>query len=202
MKGIIVSFFVLFSWLVLADSPLTSTNFAEAYKQEKIVNYALKQNGKINRKLVRYIASQRAPLELKLACINALSWHIDGHSNAPILLKTLLKKNKCLTRDELIQRGKSTDLLCYAYLLSLDNYHDVEMAKIMAQHAADEHPTSYAFQLINALITAQYLFEGDWCEVYKTCDNVRSNPLLQEDFSKRAKEIVFEYMDLYSTYCE
>ncbi|MFM7758090.1 MAG: hypothetical protein ACKO6J_04060 [Crocinitomicaceae bacterium] len=202
MKNFLILGFLLSFRFVLADSPLTSTYFADAYKNEKIIQYAQKRQGKIDRKLIRFISSEKASLELKLACINALGWNIDNQSNAPLLLKTLLKNNKCYTRDELMQRGDAKDLLCYAYLLSLDNYHDVEMAKIISQIAVDNEPNSYTFQIINGLIQAQYLFDSDWCEVYRVCDNVRSNSQLKDDFSSRAKEIIFHYMNLYSSYCE
>jgi len=202
MKAYSIIIFFLICQFAFADSPLTSTYFADAYKNEKIVQYAQDQKGVINRKILKYLSSSNNSIALKLACINALSWDMNGHSNAPIFLKTILKKNKCSSEEEFVSKGTANDLLCYAYLLALDNYHDVSKAKIIAQIAQSKAPLSYSVNIISALITAQSLFDSDWCILYTVCDNIRSNSSLENDFSDKAKDIIFEYMDLYSSYCE
>ena len=202
MAKLCIIIFIFSQFLCLADSPLTSTYFAEAYKKEKIVLHAENQKGKIDQKVIKYLSNDNNAIDVKLACINAISWNVDGNSNAPILLKKFLKKNKCKNIDEFLKKGKASDILCYAYLLSLDDYHHVKEAMYISQIALSKEPNSYAFNIINGLITAQFLFDIDWCEVYKTCDAVREKKQLQDDFSHQAKEIVFEYMDLYYSSCE
>ncbi len=56
-----------------ADSPLTSTNFAAFYTEYEIVEYAM-NNQVLDQKVIDYLISDKNPLDVKAAVINALSW--------------------------------------------------------------------------------------------------------------------------------
>lgn len=185
-----------------ADSPITSTDFATAYETEAIVQYAGTVNGILDKKLVKYLANNRNPIAVKLAVINKLSWNINGKANAALYLSYLTKKKKFNDESDLLKKGSAEDLICYAYLLAMDNYNDVSHAAEIADKAVQLNAKSYAISIVHALIKAQVYFDGDWCMVYKVCDKVRKNQALEKDFSNKALAIIFEYTDLYKEYCK
>ncbi len=200
---------LLFFWLAifskntaLADSPITSTDFSSAYSTESIVQYAGTVNGILDKKLMKYLANSKNPISLKLAVINKLSWNTDGENNAALYFEFLQKKKKLADENEFLKKGSAEDLICYAYLLAMDNYFDVTRAAEFADKAVKLNEKSYAIQIIHALITAQVHFDGDWCLIYRVCDKVRKNQTLEHDFSAKANAIIFEYIELYKEYCK
>lgn len=186
----------------LADSPITSTDFSNAYSEESIVQYAGSVNGVLDKKLMKYLANGKNPVSLKLAVINKLSWNTDGKNNAALYFEFLQKKKKLADESEFLNKGSAEDLICYAYLMAMDNYFDVTNAAMFADKAVKLNGKSYAIQIVHALITAQVHFDGDWCMIYRVCDKVRKNQTLEQDFSQKANAIIFEYIELYKEYCK
>ena len=74
------------------DSPLTSTNFSQAYQDSRIIKLASKEEGKLTKKLMKYLTKKNKPIELKLAIINELGWSFDGKNNAEIFHAYLKEK--------------------------------------------------------------------------------------------------------------
>jgi hypothetical protein len=66
-----------------ADSPITSTPFSEAYQDYEIVQKAQKA-GILDLEMAQYLSSRSAPIDVKAAVINALSWKIEGKQNATL----------------------------------------------------------------------------------------------------------------------
>ncbi len=181
----------------LADSPLTSTWFCEAYKSEKIVEIASNSNGILTTELMNYLIVKKNPIAVKMAIINQLSWDINGKDNATIFYNFLVSKQGYKSKDDFFKKGSDFELLCMAYLKSLDNYFDVTEAVNIAEKALDKNPKSYTFNIITALIKAQQAFDTDWCKVYSLTNDVRLNESLFKDMDEEAIKIIFEYMDLY-----
>lgn len=199
LRAITISL-IVFSFLhTKADSPITSTPFSKAYKSKKIVKKAKEANGVINVELMEYLSGKN-PIDLKMAVINELSWDINGKNNAGVfydfLIETKYKKEK-----KLLKKASADEWLCLAYLSAMDDYFNVVPASIYAEKALKKNPESYTFQIITALIKAQYEFDYDWCNVYKATDEVRTNKSLKMDMKPKAISIIFEYMDLYKSSC-
>ena len=84
---------------------------------------------------------------------------------------------------------------------AMDNYFNVDEAINYANIAILKNPKSYTFNIITALIKAQKISRGNWCEIYTYSNNVRQNKTLVNDMKTTAISIIFNYMDLYKKYC-
>jgi hypothetical protein len=202
MKYLLLTFlFAMMLKPVLADSPLTSTSFSDAYADNAMVIKAGENGGLLNDELMAYLADNNQPIDVRMAVINKLSWDFNGKSNATTFFNYLKQKNKYKSEKDFKKKAKADELLCYAYLKALDNYFDVKEAVVYADLAIKKNKTSYTFQIIAALIKAQAAFDTDWCKVFQTTNEVRNNTLLRADMKSTAIDIIFEYMDLYADSC-
>ena len=78
LRNILVVAMLLFSSVTMADSPLTSTYFANVY-QSWLVKKAIKADGKITRSIIKYLADKDNPVDVKIAAVNALQWCTDNY---------------------------------------------------------------------------------------------------------------------------
>ena len=206
MKNGIFLFLICFlglNTIAKADSPLTSTDLASAYRNEKIVKTAESANGVLTDELMRYINGKSNPIYLKIAVINKLGWNINGKNEAEVFWNFLQKNNKFKSLEDFKKKGSADQLICYAYLKALDNYFDVEEALEIAKLAVKkDKKSSYSINIISALIDAQNSFKNDWCQVWKCTDKVRKNTKLKRDLAEAAIQNIFEYMDLYKDECK
>jgi hypothetical protein len=185
-----------------ADSPLSSTDIASAYNNEKIVMSAALANGVLNDELMLFLNGKSNPIYLKIAVINKLGWNINGKKEAEVFWQYLKKNNKFKSFEDFKKKGTAEQLICYAYLKALDNYNDVEEAMSYAQIAVKkDKKASYTINIICGLIEAQYYFNGNWCMVWKSTNKVRNNKKLNVDLAPEAIKNIFEYMDLYKDQC-
>jgi len=203
MNKLIISavFFLFFSVQLMADSPLTSTNFYKAYINQDVIISVDDVNGVLTENLIDYLISDN-PIDIKMAVINKLSWDLDGKNNADLFLNYLIRLGNYKNKEKFLKKAKGEELLCYAYLKALDNYNDVTEAVSIADKALKANPNSYTFQIIVAIIKAQKAFDSDWCQVYQLTNNVRTNSYLDLDMNTGAIDMIFEYMDLYEDSCK
>ncbi len=187
---------------LIADSPLTSTNFSRAYQNENIIVNALKVNGKLSKELLNYLVDENNPIDVKMALINALGWDFNGQTNSQKFLKYLLKIKGYSSVSDFMKNGSSDDLLCLGYLRAMDNYFDVDEALSYVEIALSKNPTSYTYNIISGLIKAQQLLDKDRCKLYNSMDIIRHNTSLDTDMREGAVNIIFEYIDLYKDSCD
>jgi hypothetical protein len=187
--------------LLLADSPLTSTEFGKAYAKAAIVQRAAQTNGVLTEDLAAFLLNKKQPVALKMAVINTLSWNIEGKGNAKIFAEYLSAKNKGQGKTDFIASLDWQELICLAYLQAMDNYSDVTEADQYAK-MAKQKTNSYTVHLISALIESQMAMQGDWCQVYQITDAVRRNKTLAKDLKPKASRMVFDYMVLYKADCK
>lgn len=184
---------------LLADSPLTSTQISDAYKDVEIVQFAAESFGSISEVLMDYLIDENNPIDLKIATINELGWSIRGKNNARLFYEYMKYKNVLQN----IDNASAEILICYAYFMALDNYFDVEEAIIYANKAKAKNGKSYTIHMITALIEAQEsMHSDDWCKVYNLVNNVRMNKTLTKDMREDAITIIFDYMGAYEEYCK
>ena len=191
----------LFSSSVYADSPLTSTDISKAYQALPIVQLASQKAGVLTTDLMDYLIDTNNPIEVKIAVINQLGWAVEGKKNAALFYNYLKEKKKYKNHKRFIKKGLADEWLCWAYLKAMDNYFNVDEAINYANIAMIKNPKSYTFNIITALIKAQKVSRGNWCEIYTYSNNVRQNKTLVNDMNKGAISIIFNYMDLYKKYC-
>lgn len=191
---------------VFADSPLTSTNFYKAYLDVPLVQQALKSNGRLTHDMILYLANNTNALDIKIAIINALGWNHKGRGNSSSYLNYVVKTKKYKGEAKSIifkWFATSNELICYAYLLSLDNYFDVVYANEIAQLALKKSPNNYAVNMIACLIKSQGLFLlGEECYSFKLFNDLKTNPQLKLDMRNDAEKYIFEYMDSIGEHCK
>ena len=97
MKRLFTALLLTLSWaLMWADSPLTSTDFAENYKDHPMVQMALNLHGDdadpyVPVSILDFLANKKSPIDVRLAVINAISWNFDGKtSGEPFLRERIL----------------------------------------------------------------------------------------------------------------
>ncbi len=200
--GLAICVLVFLSITAFADSPLTSTDFADAYSGEPIVIAASNTNGALTNELMDYLTDRKNPVALKMAVINKLGWNISGKNNSQVFMNYLMKKYRFDTAEKFPKKAKRDDLLVMAYLKALDNYFEVDDAVELAEKALKKNKKSRTYNLIVGLIRAQKAFRGNWCEVFQITDRVRKNEKLKNDIKPEAVKIIYDYMDIYGDECK
>ena len=129
-KPILLTLLILFftDSVILADSPLTSTDFSSEYLTESIIVKASKTNGLLTEELMNYLTVDNNPISIKVSIINKLGWDTHGKNNSSIFLKYLKSKKRYSTLEDFLKNGTSDELLCMSYLKAMDNYLNVKDA--------------------------------------------------------------------------
>lgn len=193
MKRIILSLALALLTLVpaLADSPLTSTSWWDYYENKAIVNEARELG--CTDDVLACLANQKAPIDLRLALVNALSWNFNGQSNYDLLVEYI-----ATTKGVGALKKVSPETQCVmAYLRAMDDYFDVTEAHKMAERAHKAKPKSRAIAMIYGLISAQEAMDSDWGMVYTNVAKYANNKSLKRDMSDYAVEKIMEYINLY-----
>ena len=204
-KKILLSALVLFlfSGLLYADSPLTSTDFWKAYSQNEKVQKARQYNGMLSDECFGLLDNNSIAIDIRLAVINALGWDFNGKSNFDFFLNYLIKKHRRITKRNYKKRCSADELICLAYIKAMDNYFMVDDALSLAKLAIKKDRTnSFSIHIIYGLIKAQYYFNSNWCKTFMATDDVRNDKKLVQDMKPQAVKIIFNYMDLYKSDCK
>lgn len=212
---IILAGLLIFQW-AKADSPLTSTYWADKYKDVSIIAERIKLqeagNQVLSDKEIDFLLNDKNPLAHRLTLINANGWNINGLNNNEKFLPKLLKKYNVTREDQLLEKANAYDLLVWAYLRAMDNYMDVNIPlgiafKAFEKHRATSKKSSYAFLLVFVLIKTQSLLgdQNQWCDIYKNYEAVKSlydEDKLDNDFKTEAVKPIDEYLGLYKESCQ
>ncbi|WP_020534996.1 hypothetical protein [Lewinella cohaerens] len=188
-----------------ADSPLTSTYMSESYEDVPIVILAFQAEGKLTDELMDYIVDSENDIDIRIAIVNALSWGHEGIENAEIFLAYLEGIGMFTDYDDFTSNAPWDLLICMAYLDALDDYFNVRSAMSLARKARSKNSNSYTVSIICALIEAQIAMHSgmhNWCKAYNLTDQVRNDLSLKQDMREGAVNNIFEYMDVYESYCE
>lgn len=191
----------VFPGISQADSPITATDFYEAYKDVKMVQRAHLE-GVMGVEIAEFLSSPENPIDHKAAVINALSWRFEGKSNAELYTYYLgLLYHMSIT--ELDTDFLSADeIFCLGYLVAMDDYFHPENAIVLLEEAQRMRKESFTVSMVLALVRAQIAFEQDWCEAWKIIERVLQNADIKQDLRPEAKKIIVNYMILYREYCK
>jgi hypothetical protein len=185
-----------------ADSPITSTDFFTAYLDVPIV----KDKSILDKEAMIYLYEPSNPIDVKLALINKIGWDHKSH-NSEKFLEYIRRNMKYKSRNNFKffyfkDHASADNLICYSYLKAMDNYFYVETAYHYSKLATEKNPSSYAVNLISAIIKAQIITSLESpCELFKATDDVRRNVNLKKDLRPEAEKLIFEYMDIYKKGC-
>lgn len=180
--------------VVCADSPVTNTTFSEAYLDYPAVR-AAKASGVMTTQLAEYLKSS-APLDVKAAVINALSWRYEGKSNADIYCRMRYRQAPEALQ---LERLDGDELLVLGYLLVMDDYFTPERALPPLELAVRKLPESFTAAMILAIVQCQAGFGSDWAEMWPRIERVLDDEGLNGDMRLGAVRIITDYMRLYES---
>jgi len=196
---IICIFFVSCCMLSWADSPLTSTNFSDAYADEPMVVLAGEHGlgDRIPVELLSFLADKKAPVDVRLAVVNRLTWFSETNDFTQFE-NYLIKRFKAKDRWKLQKKLDASTLAVYAYAMAVSNRSDLQEASDLVHHAVEkdkEH--SFSVAMACALIEAQMHFDNNWSMIYPTVAAVVNDGTLKRDMRQKAIDIIMEYIGLY-----
>lgn len=184
------------SW---ADSPLTSTHFAEAYSDHPMVQMAdqMMQND-IPTTLLNFLADKNSPVDVRLAVINKIGWNFDGTTVGAQLGEYLMGRYGAKSEKKLVKKLDAGTLAVYAYAKAMSNYFDVKAASELGHQAVKKNKNkSFSVAMISALIDAQIYLDSDWGMIYKVVADVLHDGSLHLDMRQEAIDNIMEYINLY-----
>jgi hypothetical protein len=183
-----------------ADSPLTSTHFAEAYSDHPMVQMAdqMMQND-IPTTLLNFLADKNSPVDVRLAVINKIGWNFDGTTVGAQLGEYLMGRYGAKSEKKLVKKLDAGTLAVYAYAKAMSNYFDVTAASELGHQAVKKNKNkSFSVALISALIDAQIYLDSDWGMIYKVVAGVLHDGSLNLDMRQEAIDNIMDYINLYN----
>lgn len=194
--------FLSFCLPAFADSPVTSTPFAEAYSELPLVAEAL-ENHTLTPAMAAFLSDRTQPLEQKLALVNALGWKFEGQQNAAVWLKHLqTQKKQPEARPE--QLGlNAEEQLFFGYLMVLDDYFHPLPGILWVRRGARQLWQHQSAQLVLAIVEAQdYISRPKlWCQVWLQTDRALHDKQARPDLRPEARNLIVDYLQLYQPYC-
>ena len=184
------------SW---ADSPLTSTHFADAYSDHPMVQLASEDmQGDIPTTLLNFLSDEHQPVDVRLAVINKLGWNFDGTTMGTQLGQYLMGRYGVKNEKKLGKKLDAGTLAVYAYAKAMSNYFDVKAASELGHLAVKKNKNkSFSVALISALIDAQIYLDSDWGMIYKVVADVLHDGSLNLDMRQEAIDNIMDYINLY-----
>jgi len=183
-----------------ADSPLTSTYFANFYYDHAIVSTA-ETNHALNTEIMTYLADDQTLIDVKAAVINAIGWNYDGNGNAEEFWKFLAAKHGTTSEKLMLNDLSGHELFSYGYLMAMGDYFNVDAAITVLEMAAQKESSSFTVHLFLAVTKAQKAMDTDWCQVWKLTRDVLNDASLKRDMKTAAIQSVVDYMILYKSSC-
>jgi hypothetical protein len=181
---------------VLADSPITSTPFYQAYYDGGIVTYAAGKKNMDNT-IADYLANDNNPIDIRMAVINAMGWDVSGRNNTELYLTQVYEGKSSFDMNDLSAGQK----LVIGYMTIMDDYFKPEAGLRYLDEAIKELPDSKTANIIYALAKGQQVMGTDFCEVWKVYDSHVNKSGLNADFSLAGELIVADYINIYKESC-
>jgi len=201
MKRLLTSIALLLTFIASwADSPLTSTHFAEAYSDHEMVQMANEMmQYDMPTTLLNFLADKSQPVDVRLAVVNKLGWNFNGQTSGATLCNYLMGRYKVKNEGKLVKKLDAKTLAVYAYAKAMSNYFNVTEASKLAHMAVKKDKSnSFSVAMISALIDAQVYMDSDWSMVYQVVANVLVDGSLNLDMRQEAIDNIMEYINLYN----
>ena len=200
MKRLLTAIALLLMFTVSwADSPLTSTHFADAYSDHPMMQMANeKMQYDIPTTLLNFLSDKSQPIDVRLAVLNKIGWNFDGTTVGAQLCEYLMGRYKVKTEKKLVKKLDAGTLAVYAYAKAMSNYFDVTAASELGHLAVKKNKNkSFSVAMASALIDVQVYLDSDWSMIYKVVSNVLHDGSLHLDMRQEAIDSIMEYINLY-----
>ena len=201
MKRLLTAITLLLTFIASwADSPLTSTHFAEAYSDHEMVQMANEfMQADISTTLLNFLSDKQQPVDVRLAVINKIGWNFNGTTLGAQLGEYLMGRYKAKNEKKLAKKLDAGTLAVYAYAKAMSNYFDVKDASELAHKALKKNKKkSFSVAMTSALIDAQIYLDSDWSMIYKVVSDVLHDGSLNLDMRQEAIDNIMEYINLYN----
>lgn len=186
----------------LGDSPITSTDFFQAYQDVEIVQQARSQR-MLDAGLAAFLSDSTQRIDVKAALINALSWEGVGQNNTVFYTRFLKERYPVASDDQLLERLSPHELMCLGYFTVMEDYFTPQRALPYLEKAHAARPESFTIAMIYALVRAQVaMLANQWCRTWQECEAVLNDPALNVEMRQDGIAIIREYMVLYQSDCE
>lgn len=186
----------------LADSPVTSTTFSEAYQDLPLIAEA-QSNHELTPAMAAFLSDTRQPLDQRLALVNALGWKFEGQANADRWVKHLqaLKQRPGARPEQLTLNAE--EQLFLGYLMVLDDYFQPRPGVQWVRRGARQLWQYQSAQMVLAIVEAQDYINRPklWCQVWLQTEKALTDRQVQADLRPEARRLVVEYLQLYQPYC-
>ena len=184
-----------------ADSPLTSTHFADAYSDHPMVQMACEEmQYDISTTLLNFLANKNEPVDVRLAVVNKIGWNFDGTTVGAQLGEYLMGRYGAKNEAKLVKKLDAGTLAVYAYAKARSNYFDVKAACELGHQAVKKNKNkSFSVAMISALIDAQVYLDSDWGMIYKVVADVLHDGSLHLDMRQEAIDNIMDYINLYQS---
>jgi hypothetical protein len=200
-KYLLILFTLITKLNIYADSPLTSIVFYNTYKEVSIIQ-RVKSDGFLNDNYCIFLSSPSVSNGEKAAFINALGWSFGCKNNALTYEKFLIQKYKSKKETVDFNKITATEMMCLGYLKAMDNYAHPNDALAILEKAIAKDSKSQTIRLIHALVKGQISMETNWCEVWKSYENVLNmSDSLNKDIKPEALKQFDDYLSLYKSSC-
>ncbi|HBL62133.1 MAG TPA: hypothetical protein DDZ80_28140 [Cyanobacteria bacterium UBA8803] len=210
----IVCFVVAAAPAALADSPLTTTEFAVVYQDVDIVRHVTRRG--LDQKVLKALSDPNVPHDVRAAIVNQIGWSNEPQQNAQLYLDYIARSRKTQPSNLKLTRLTSQEALALGYLLAMDNRFSLMSpiggrgevlqanALTLLDTAAAKAPDDFAVALIRSIVEAQTVFDAgpdNWCEVYHTVNSTVEEFPGDRNMRPEAVDIIMDYMNSYEPYC-
>lgn len=197
-----------------ADSPLTSTNLADAYRE--IPEVRLAQRTKVAEGRVLSFLLSDAPTDQKAAVINALGWNVQGQRNGYRFLTGLAADQGLTVQEIQFHHLRAADRFVLGYLLAMDDYFQLSpLSKTASEDLWQAHPlqlisqaayalpNDFTVQFVRAIVQGQGEFSKSWCSIYLGPQQVLNQfPVEKRNLRSQAVAQAMQYLQNYKSYCQ
>lgn len=200
LLAVLLGFAALLPMPSRADSPLTSTDFHQAYLDVPQVRRAAESH-QLDDELADYLLSPGTSYDEAAAVINALGWNIDGTDNHLRVLRRLQATRPDRFKQFRLGKGSSRELFVIGYLWAMDDYFETRKAELLLRQAKNQSPEFFAIALVHALVLAQDKPVNEWCEVFSGPRDTLNRYPNGLEMRRAAVSIVLDYTDGYADQC-
>ncbi|HEY9596441.1 MAG TPA: hypothetical protein V6D33_02085 [Cyanophyceae cyanobacterium] len=198
----------------LADSPLTSTDFATAYQDVNVVQQAAK-NG-LNERVLKALSDPKVPQDVRAAIVNQIGWSNEPQQNATTYLDYIARQHKTEPSRITLDMLTSQEAMALGYLLAMDHRFslnqpiggsgEVQQANALSllDTAVAKSPEDFSVVLIRSLVQSQNEFErgpANWCAVYETVQGTVEEFQGERNMRPEAVQTIMDYIGLYKDNC-